>query len=160
MKKIALALVILSFSSAAYCGDWTTTNTVLQLGTVGLALVDLNQTLWMCNEGKWDRKITAKEMYVPYDLKRYKNTDKRNWYFQETNYFMKGTPSREKVIWTFTWQWSLQFGIAYFLPSPFREIYQVASLLWEAMFVGTNHLNGVKCAYLPRMQSLGCGRIA
>jgi hypothetical protein len=133
MKKI-LAILFLLIPLVANAEDsrwkWTKTDTVLQVATVTLMVVDWRQTTWMMDQYKrWEMRSGE--------------TKKRPLY-NEINPILGDHPKHGTINAYFIGAIVGQTAIAMALPSPYRRIWQCVYIAVESGFVVHNYSIGAK----------------
>lgn len=99
---------------------WTTTDYTMEAAFLGLLVVDYAQTKYIVKH--------------PYE-------------YHETNPILGNGPSMRRVNAYFALSALTHVGIAYVLPHPYRNYWQVAGCLVELGCVGNNIHCGIRCSF-------------
>jgi hypothetical protein len=136
MKKIIFSLIFILLSSSSYAFDkWNIQDTILQTTFGILLFVDMKQTIWISEHP------VINESY--YDYNRNIFVSKKR-YYSESNPILGSHPSKKNIIKYFSVCMLIDTSIAYILPVPYRNIFQLGSIFIEINPIIHNYNAGVK----------------
>ena len=134
MKKLIILLIIIlglivPAKSFAWFDKWTTEDTILQAGFIGLMIIDWGQTNW----------ISDHPVIIEYYGEM--NSLKRKIYHEESNLILGKHPSKKKIATYFSSCIIGHTAISYILPKLYRNLWQCVGIGIEIHATADNYFN-------------------